>query len=548
MISVGVDIGTYSIKIAEVEATSKSYAIRRVQEYPLSMDPTRDRKIETIDILRTVFGQYDVSNTQFVFSIPERFISSRLLHFPFRERFKIQKAMAIQLEDEMPLTQEEAVFDAKIARFVGKGADVLAVAVLKEKLHDVLSLAHDCGVEPMVISANGMGLNNLFESWMDPPKENPAAVQEIPAPRNADLVLNIGHSSTEILVHAEGALIAVRDLDWGAKNIAEAIGQKYGLNNVQAMRELQAKGFVILDKSQASKEQQAFSQVIESSLQTLVSNLRMKMLELQSEFNLQWTKGLMVGGGSQLKNMGAFLTQNFQIAFNRYKQFENHPIVPFDVSAQLELVSGTAIGLAIEGLKRPRNPAVNFLKGEMAKQSQAFTAIWNQWGHTIQIAAAAFVAFFIYAVIRDSLAMSLLDASDRALRTQAEAVAGIKGRQATASRIQRFITSQEKLERNRKQAESVKRLNSALDVLDLVNASLPPKQNVVLEIKRFSVDNDSAEIHGYTGSTRERDLINKSLARAARGGKVEPITSRIQTPAGKVGFAFRFNVQRMAGG
>jgi Tfp pilus assembly PilM family ATPase len=55
MISVGIDIGAYSIKVAEVEAPSKSYVIRRVQEFPLSLDLTKDKKIEIIDTLRTLF-------------------------------------------------------------------------------------------------------------------------------------------------------------------------------------------------------------------------------------------------------------------------------------------------------------------------------------------------------------------------------------------------------------------------------------------------------------------------------------------------------------
>ena len=99
MISVGVDIGAFSIKIAEVEATSKSYAIRRLQEFPLSLDLTKDKKIEIIDTLRTLFSQYDLDQTQFIFAVPQRAVSVHYLRLPFRERFKVQKAIIAQLED-----------------------------------------------------------------------------------------------------------------------------------------------------------------------------------------------------------------------------------------------------------------------------------------------------------------------------------------------------------------------------------------------------------------------------------------------------------------
>lgn len=272
MISVGVDIGSYSIKIAEVEASSKSYSIRRVTEIPLSLDLTKDRKIQIIDALRTLFGQYDLEKSQFVFALPQKSVSSRLLNLPFRERFKVQKAIVAMLEDELPMSFEDSVFEAKIVRTAGKGAEVLAMAAPRERVTDVLNLAHDCGVEPILISADGVALNNLFERWYEPPIEGVPLEQEVPAPKNAELVLNIGHLGTELLVISEGVLVGARNIDWGGKNMADALGQRYGLNYIQTMRELQTKGFVLLDKTQGNKEQTAFSQTIEASLQTLVTD------------------------------------------------------------------------------------------------------------------------------------------------------------------------------------------------------------------------------------------------------------------------------------
>ncbi|NJL25447.1 MAG: pilus assembly protein PilM, partial [Calothrix sp. SM1_5_4] len=204
MISVGVDIGTYSIKVADVEATSRSYIVRRIQEFPLSLDLTKDRKIEIIDTLRTLFSQYDPDQTQFIFGLPQKYVSARLLNFPFRERFKIQKAIISQLEDELPFSQEDAIFDLRTVRFIGKAADVIAMAAPKERVAEAIDLAHDCGVRPSLISTEGLGLGNLFEPWDEPPRETLAIEQELPTARPAELVINIGHSSTEVLVYAEG--------------------------------------------------------------------------------------------------------------------------------------------------------------------------------------------------------------------------------------------------------------------------------------------------------------------------------------------------------
>ncbi len=547
MVIVGVDIGAYSIKVAEIEATSKSYVVRRVLEFPLSLDLTKDKKIEIIDTLRTLFAQYDPDSTQFIFGVPQKYVSARLLRLPFRERFKVQKAIVSQLEDELPFSQDDAVFDAKIIRYAGKGADILAMAVPNERIADILNTAHDCGVAPTFISTEGMGLNNLFEKWNEAPPEGLSVEQEIPSARDAELVLNIGHMATEILVYADGLLLGVRNIDWGAKNMADSIGAKYGLNYLQAMRELQAKGFVMIDKQAGTKEQAAFSQTIEDALNVFAADLRLKMLELQSELNLQWSKGYLLGGGSQLKNLGAFLTQHFEVTFNRFKQFEHHPNVSAEISPQLELVTATAVGMAMEGLRRPRNPATNFLKGDFAQQSHVFEAIWEKWGYAAQLMGIAFVALVIFGLMRESLSMRLMDESDRVMRTQAEAVAGIKSRQATPSRIRTFINNQDKLEKSRKQAEKVVRINSALDILNLVSAAIPPGQVVPMEIKRVSIDNENAEVHGYTNSEQDRASVLQALQKVAQG-KVAQAQIRIPTPQGKVGFAYRFHVNRNSGG
>lgn len=550
MISVGVDIGIFSIKVAEVEATSKSYNIRRVQEIPLSLDPNKDRKIQIIDALRTLFAQYDHENSSFVFGLSQKQVSARLLNLPFRERFKVQKAIVSMLEDEIPFSIEESVFEAKIVRFNGKGADVLAMAAPREQVQEILNLAHDCGVEPALISSEGIGIHNLFERWWEPPVEALPALQDIPAARTADLVLHIGHLSSELLVISDGALLGVHNIDWGGKNIADAIAAKYQLNFMAAMRELQSKGFILLEKAQGSREQAAFSQVIEGALQSLIGEIRVKMLELESDLHLQWSKGHITGGGGQLKNLNGFLTQAFQIPFNRYKQFEHHPPVAFEFSSQLEMSTGAAVGLAIEGLRRPRNPATNFLKGELAKQGNVMAAVWDKWGYAAKVLGAAFLLFFVYAVIRDSLALRLLEQSDEALRTQATAVAKIPGSKASNTRVRKFITDAEKMEKSRTQAEKVLRLNSALDVLDIISANLPPKARTKFEVKRLSIHGEQAEVHGHTLSDFDIQTLAKALGKAAVGGKVDPIqaANSVAIPSGRVPFAFKFKVARMSGG
>lgn len=544
MISIGIDVGSYSIKVAEVESSSRSYAIRRLIEIPLNLDPQRDQRIEVIDTLRSLLDHYDHSSTQFVFSIAQKNVSSRYIFFPFAERFKIQKAVVSELEDEIPLAVEDSIFEAKIVRLVGKGADVLAMATPKEVARARLNFAHDCGVDTRIISCDGLALANHFENWAGTPPEVSSVSQEIPADRNAEIVLNIGHSSTIALIYAEGILTAVRYLDWGIQMLVDGVVQKYHLNPLQALREVQSKGGVILDKSVGTKDQQVFSETFETKLELLVNDLRLIMLELQSEFKLKWTKGSMLGGGAKFKNLGAYLTHALQVPFNKINPVEKHPSTFTEGTPQLEASCAIAVGLAIEGIRRPRNPATSFLKGDLARPSQTFENFWNVWGHTLRLAALAFVIFSLYAIFRDSLGQTLLEASDQALRVQAESIAGIKGRPPSAGKIQKFIRDQERIEKSRMEAEKLVRMNSALDVLNAINQNLPNRNPNGFEIKRISIMNDVAEVHGYSASQSELKNIEDALKRTSTNGKLQRVGPRITTPKGKTAFAFRFALDR----
>ena len=152
MLSVGIDIGGSSIKLAEVQASNKSYSVTRFQEFPLSNDPTRDKQIQILEILREIAAAYDPHTTRISMAIEQQNVALRNRLFPFKERFKILRSVAFELEDDIPFSQDDAIFDAKITRYVDNSADVIATACPKEYLKDLVNLAREAGLAPNIVS------------------------------------------------------------------------------------------------------------------------------------------------------------------------------------------------------------------------------------------------------------------------------------------------------------------------------------------------------------------------------------------------------------
>ena len=93
MINVGIDIGQFSIKVAEVQDNSGSLELLNVEQFPLSQDPNSDRKIEIVDILRNYVLDRQHEHAHYILSVPEWQVSTRRRIFPFKERHKILKSL-----------------------------------------------------------------------------------------------------------------------------------------------------------------------------------------------------------------------------------------------------------------------------------------------------------------------------------------------------------------------------------------------------------------------------------------------------------------------
>ncbi|MCB0362811.1 MAG: pilus assembly protein PilM, partial [Bdellovibrionales bacterium] len=488
MKSVGIDIGRFSIKIAEVESTQRSFTLVRLEEFLLSTDPSKDTQIEIIDILRNLSSQYDQSSTVFVLGMPQEKVIVRKKEFPFKERHKVLKSIPFELEDEIPFSSDNAVFDAKIISYLGSGVEVLACTSTLDRIKSQLQKARDGNIEPNIISPEGMAFASLFEQWTEPPPQKsailPASEEEFPeaTPKlPAQAIINIGHRTSFLLVRSDEKLLAIRTLDWGGLDIAQVLANKYQLHLVEALKELRKKGFILTSDEGASRDQVLFSDTIKGVVDELAHELQLTFLDLESEHNIQMNQAFLCGGTSQLQNLGPYLTQKLEIPVNRLKHISGNASLNFESGQGGEAAGAVAIALAIEGLKRPRNPATNLLRGELAKQSQTTKRLLEKWGHSLMVAGAAFVVLLGWSIMRESFSQDMAERAYDQLKIQAQNMTGgeLKGARANPSNIRKYIRGKENEAKNRKLAESVQTISSALDVLKSMAESTPGKKNVV---------------------------------------------------------------------
>lgn len=545
--SLGIDIGSSSIKIVEMQSTSKGFQVSHFFEHPLSNMLGSDQELEVIEYLRDLTSKYDES-TRFIVALRQDRVAIRHKFFPFNDRIKIFKSLPFELEEDLPLSSDNAIFDAKIIRTVGGGAEVLACAAPKTHVQACIQRAQDSGFEPFLVSLEGTALANVFERWNEAPPAHtvPAPVfEDMEKPiRHLQLILNMGHTRTIVSAFEGHSLIGVRSILWGGKNIAEAISKKYEIPYVEALKELQTKAFILTNKQGATFDQVTFSETIGKSVRELARDLQMSILEFKSEFNAQIDSIGMTGGTSQIQNLGPFLTQILESPVNRVSTLDQIPNVMFERSPQVSAKAGVALGLAIEGFKKPRNPPMNFMRGEFARENHQMKMFWEKWGHTCKVATAALAILFVYASLRSDFALSLTERTQEVLKTQAKNVANLKGKNASEAGIKKYIRENKKRASDLKTLASVANMNSAMDILKKVSDATPPKNSVNLDVHSLNVQDSKVTMDGYVNSLQEMNLLQKSLTNITTDGQVKTERSSLGTRPGRTAFSFSFNVDR----
>ncbi|MCB0348192.1 MAG: pilus assembly protein PilM, partial [Bdellovibrionales bacterium] len=278
MRSIGIDIGTYSIKYAEIEYSNKNYSLKSFHEFILPQDPSTDPFVHIVDALKKIASTYDTDLDRFVLGIRQEYVCNRMVEFPFKQKFKIEKSLSFELEDDLPFDIEDAVIHPKIISTNGDSASIMAFAALKSNIAAIIKACNDVGIDPDIVSCEGAALSNFFEMWADAPKEIAPQVEDNIEQSDCIATIYLGHSKSLMAVHHKKQLVALRSIHFGGLEVAQAIAKKYNISIVEALKTLQEKAFILTSQKNVSQDQITFSNLIASSVDSMATEVKRRTI------------------------------------------------------------------------------------------------------------------------------------------------------------------------------------------------------------------------------------------------------------------------------
>ena len=240
--------------------------------------------------------------------------------------------------------------------------------------------------------------------------------------------------------------------------------------------------------------------------------LKRTFLSLSSSENIAVSEIHLTGGVSQIANIGPYLTQKLEIPTNCMERLSFS--VRGSVEPDYKSVGLSAISLAVEGLRRPRNPPLNFRKDQFAHHRGSFQIFWKNYGYALKMGAAAVVIFIIYGVFKGHFADQLRDTSRRTLRAQASSP-DVNINNPTVGRVRRFVHDKRNEIQSQREIESLFYINSPLDVILEISRKFPDPLPV--DIRRFSLKEETLLIEGEVTQAEQTQQIEEALKNMALG-------------------------------
>lgn len=298
--TVGLDIGSNSIKLVKLDHTKTGYSISAIgiRELPpeaIVADEIRDREAVIFNI-QSLIDQTDPKIKDVVVSISGHAVITDRFTIDRKVGPEMEQAILFETEQRAPFDVEDVTLDYHIIKTdeeVNK-MDVLLVAARREYLQMYLELIEDCGLRPVIVDDDAFAVFNAYQ-------EN----YEIDPTRVTALV-NIGNDVTNITYISDGLFVATRDISAGTREIFNSIQKEFRLNPELAAKAMKG-------EMADSIDQDMLKATIVSSCDELISGMELAFTYFKSQTKIDQIDWIVLSGGGALL---PYLPEFFQSKLN----------------------------------------------------------------------------------------------------------------------------------------------------------------------------------------------------------------------------------------
>ena len=225
---VGLDIGSSSIKMLQVKATSKSIQLLDFGIEPLPPQTIVDGSImdqaAVVDAIRRLRATLGIRNKQVATAISGHSVIIKKIQVPQMAPEELGAQLQVEAEQHIPFRADEVEIDHQLVnpRNAQGMMELLLVAAKKEVIADYTQVIRDAKLQPAVMDVTAFTVQNAFEVSYE------AVAGESVA------LINIGAAISNINIITDGTSIFTRDVTVGGGAFTEEIQKRIHVSQEEA--------------------------------------------------------------------------------------------------------------------------------------------------------------------------------------------------------------------------------------------------------------------------------------------------------------------------
>ena len=337
----GIDIGTFSLKIVEIEKKGKimkldNYGEVRIKDAYPDLPAGKEKNIMTANAeeiasaIREILTEAKIKSRNAVFSIPDYSTFFTAFSLPAMTKEEIPEAVKFEAPIHIPLPLSRVTLDWQIvneSQEKNSSSKILLVAVPNEIVSKYQEIASLAGLNLVALEAEVFGLIRALIKGIDPV-----------------ILVDIGTESTTCSIASNKKLEASHSFDTGGKKMTEAVSRDLNLEYWQAEKIKKENGII-------------YERNVEKSLVPLLNLILGEVREIYNDFlekdKRKIEKLVLSGGSSLLPGLKEYFELNLNLKTEIGDPF-SELVCPASLKGTLNKMKSLyaiSVGVALRGLK-----------------------------------------------------------------------------------------------------------------------------------------------------------------------------------------------------
>jgi len=371
--TIGLDIGSHSIKLVGLEMTSKGPFVTHVGIKEIPYGGEKEDPAFISEIIKALFREVGLKPGKVRLTVSGSGVHIRRIIVPSMPKAELKEAVRWEIKRHLPYPIESAQIDFHIlGEFVEKDMkklDLIAVACPNDQIDRILSVAEGAGLKPDHLNAGTLSLWNALLTLLPFKKEEVVALVDLGAERTGVHLFNDGilHFSREVTPAGTDLTRAIME---GMDSEEEPHLLYERAERIKHEMGIPSKDFYEKNDGQ-SMDLSKIPFLIRPVLERLAAEIGRSFDYYRNQFHIERIDRLLLsGGGANLRNLSSYLSEELQLPVERFNPFRKILFDAQKIDTQLMDQIGPVYNVAI-GVGLPDSMRIELLPAKEPFLSRA---------------------------------------------------------------------------------------------------------------------------------------------------------------------------------